>query len=84
MQIFDIRQKPEVLQEAVQYFWKHWGQSLGGQLQNHALSEVKAKRYNKLYLCTDLTDFYERNNWDYISRGYLLDDEETRIYEYQI
>ncbi|OPG98767.1 GNAT family N-acetyltransferase [Chryseobacterium mucoviscidosis] len=146
-EIVDIRQKPDMVQAAVHYFWKQWGsessyhfyrdciersvetesdvprfyvlldgdrivggyallrsdlnsrqdlfpwfaclhvdpeyrgQNLGGQLQNHAINEVKAKGYDKLYLCTDLTDYYEKNNWAYIGKGYLLDDEETRIYE---
>ncbi|MDQ0721831.1 hypothetical protein QF049_003092 [Paenibacillus sp. W4I10] len=48
------------------------------------MNEVKTKGYDKLYLCTDLNDYYEKSNWTYIGKGYLLDDEETRIYEYQI
>lgn len=149
-EIVDIRQKPERVQDAVQYFWKQWGtetsfhfyrdcmersvetksdvprfyvmldgeqiiggyallrsdlnsrqdlfpwfaclyveseyrgKKLGEQLQNHAIREVQAKGYDKLYLCTDLTDYYEKNNWTHIGKGYLLDDEETRIYEYTI
>ncbi|WP_246311155.1 GNAT family N-acetyltransferase [Paenibacillus xylanilyticus] len=100
-EIVDIRQKPDMLQAAVQYFWnsrqdlfpwfaclhvepEYRGQNLGGQLQNHAMNEAKAKGYDKLYLCTDLTDYYEKHNWAYIGKGYLLDDAETRIYELQI
>ncbi|MCG7386830.1 GNAT family N-acetyltransferase [Paenibacillus sp. ACRRY] len=149
-EIMNIRQKPELLQAAVQYFWKQWGtetsyhfyrdcmersvdtnsdvprfyvmldgdriiggyallrsdlnsrqdlfpwfaclhvvpeyrgKNLGGQLQKHAVNQVKLKGYDKLYLCTDLQGYYEKNDWTYIGKGYLLDDEETRIYELQI
>ncbi|WP_128100990.1 GNAT family N-acetyltransferase [Paenibacillus sp. DCT19] len=149
-EIVDIRQKPERVQDAVQYFWRQWGtetsfhfyrdcmersvetesdvprfyvmldgeriiggyallrsdlnsrqdlfpwfaclyvepeyrgKKLGEQLQNHAIREVQTKGYDKLYLCTDLTDYYEQNNWTHIGKGYLLDDEETRIYEYKV
>lgn len=149
-EIVDIRQKPEKVQDAVQYFWKQWGtessfhfyrdcmersvetesdvprfyvmldgeriiggyallrsdlnsrqdlfpwfaclyvepeyrgKKLGEQLQNHAIREVQAKGYDRLYLCTDLTEYYEKNNWTHIGKGYLLDDEETRIYEYKV
>ncbi|MNW36524.1 N-acetylglutamate synthase [compost metagenome] len=150
IQIFDIREKPELLTEAVDYFWKQWGsdsnfnfyrdcierscetqsniprfyiaavdnkiigsyallrsdlnsrqdlfpwlaclfvepefrgKNIGTQLQNHAIDQVRLKGYEKLYLCTDLTDYYERNNWRYIGKGYSISGDETKIYEYQI
>ncbi|WP_229522421.1 GNAT family N-acetyltransferase [Paenibacillus monticola] len=58
--------------------------NIGVQLQNHSINQVRLKGYEKLYLCTDLTDYYERNNWNHIGKGYSIDDNETRIYEYQI
>jgi GNAT superfamily N-acetyltransferase len=60
------------------------GKNLGTQLQNHAINEVRQKGYEKLYLCTDMTGYYERNNWRHIGKGYSIGDDETRIYEYQI
>ncbi|GGF63628.1 N-acetyltransferase [Paenibacillus albidus] len=59
------------------------GQGLGQKLQEHAIREAKLKGYQKLYLCTDHTGYYERNQWKYIGLGYTIFDEETRIYEYQ-
>jgi GNAT superfamily N-acetyltransferase len=150
IQIFDIREKPELLKDAIDYFWNQWGsesnynfyrdcierstetesdvprfyiaiednktigsyallrsdlnsrqdlfpwlaclyvepeyrgKNIGAQLQNHAINQVRLKGYEKLYLCTDLTDYYERNNWSHIGKGYSIGDDETRIYEYQI
>jgi GNAT superfamily N-acetyltransferase len=63
---------------------EHRGKNIGGQLQNHALNQVRQKGYENLYLCTDLTDYYEKNNWRFIGKGYSIDDHETNIYEYQI
>jgi N-acetylglutamate synthase-like GNAT family acetyltransferase len=148
IQIIDIRERPELVNEAVDFFWKQWGSDsnhnfyrdcierscdtasdiprfylalqddkiigsyallrsdlnsrqdlfpwfaclyvepehrghhAGVQLQNHAINQAKLKGYEKLYLCTDLTDYYEKNNWKFIGKGYSITDEETRIYEF--
>jgi GNAT superfamily N-acetyltransferase len=63
---------------------EHRGHNVGMQLQNHAINQAKLKGYEKLYLCTDLTDYYEKNNWKFIGKGYSITDEETRIYEFNI
>lgn len=42
------------------------------------------KGYERLYLCTDLSNYYEKNNWNYIGEGYSIHGDETRIYEYQM
>jgi N-acetylglutamate synthase-like GNAT family acetyltransferase len=147
MQVFDIREKGELLEQAGEYIWKQWGsdsnyhfykdcieqscltkndvprffiavednkiigcyallrsdlnsrqdltpwfaclfvepeyrgKKIGSLLQKHALEQSKAKGYKKLYLCTELTNYYEKNNWKYIGSGFLLNDEKTRIYE---
>ncbi|WP_219836870.1 GNAT family N-acetyltransferase [Paenibacillus sp. R14(2021)] len=60
------------------------GRKIGDMLQAHAINETKTKGYLRLYLCTDLTEYYERTNWKYIGKGYSISDEETRIYEIQI
>jgi GNAT superfamily N-acetyltransferase len=148
--IFDVREKPEFLENTVAYFWKQWGsdsnfnfyrdcierscetqsdvprfyiaiednkiigsyailrsdlnsrqdlfpwfaclyveseyrgKNIGTQIQNHAINQVRLKGYQKLYLCTDLTNYYEKTNWRYIGKGYSISNDETRIYEYQI
>ncbi|MFK0522076.1 hypothetical protein ACINKY_07660 [Paenibacillus illinoisensis] len=53
------------------------------QLFNTFGSSGVRKQAIKLYLCTDLQGYYEKNDWTYIGKGYLLDNEETRIYELQ-
>ncbi|KOP67239.1 acetyltransferase [Bacillus sp. FJAT-18019] len=60
------------------------GKNLGSILQEHAINQSKIKGYQKLYLCTDLTGYYERTDWKHIGYGYLLDDERTKIYEHEL
>lgn len=60
------------------------GRKIGDLLQNHAIQEARKKGYARLYLCTDLTDYYERTQWTYIGNGYSIFDEETRIYAYEL
>ncbi|RED83178.1 GNAT family N-acetyltransferase [Cohnella phaseoli] len=150
MEIFDVRSRPGILEEAIQYFWTQWGsesnynfykdcikqschtdsdiprfylalennkiigsyailrsdlnsrqdlcpwfaclyvdpeargRKIGELLQTHAIKECKVKGYSSVYLCTDLTGYYERTQWKYIGKGYSLNDDETRIYEYRI
>lgn len=60
------------------------GKNLGQLLQNHALAEVKRMGYRKLYLCTDLVNYYEKYDWRHIGEGYLLDDKVVRVYEHEV
>ncbi|WP_337034059.1 hypothetical protein [Paenibacillus illinoisensis] len=66
-EIIDIRQKPDMLQAAIQHFWKQWG------------TETSYHFYQDY-----MKSYYEKNDWTYIGKGYLVDDEETRFYELQI
>ncbi|MFC5527972.1 GNAT family N-acetyltransferase [Cohnella yongneupensis] len=150
VQIVNVRSMPELLEEAINYFWTQWGsesnfqfykdciiqscntesevprfylaiedntiigsyallrsdlnsrqdlspwlaclfvnpdsrgKKIGDLLQSHAIKESKEIGYSKLYLCTDLTEYYERTFWKYIGKGYSLNDDVTRIYEYDI
>lgn len=150
IQILDIRNKTELLEEAISYFWSQWGsksnynfykdcikhsctteseiprfylaiednkivgsyallrsdlnsrqdlspwfaclyvnpeargKQIGELLQTHAIEESSKKGFKDLYLCTDLTEYYERTNWNYIGEGYSISDYVTRIYRYQI
>ena len=59
------------------------GRKIGDLLQTHAIGESRRKGFKALYLCTDLTKYYERTNWKYIGKGYSISGDETRIYEYQ-
>jgi N-acetylglutamate synthase-like GNAT family acetyltransferase len=60
------------------------GKNIGSLLQEHAIKQAKDKGYRKIYLCTELTDYYEKSGWEYIGKGYLLNDELTRIYEHDV
>ena len=50
-------------------------------LLKHGLEEAKGKGYEKLYLSTDLENFYERKGWKYLTNGFNTDDSEIKIYE---
>jgi GNAT superfamily N-acetyltransferase len=63
---------------------EHRGHKLGAMLQDHAIQQAGLKGYDRLYLCTDLTEYYERNHWKYIGEGYSIGGEEMRIYEYRM
>jgi N-acetylglutamate synthase-like GNAT family acetyltransferase len=56
------------------------GKNIGGQLQNHAVDQARLKGYEYLYLCTDLTGYYEKTNWRFIDKAYSIFDDETKIY----
>ncbi|MDQ0060070.1 GNAT family N-acetyltransferase [Paenibacillus harenae] len=63
---------------------EHRGKRIGALLQDHAIVQARQKGYERLYLCTDLTHYYEKTNWSYIGKGYSISDDETRIYEYKV
>ncbi len=58
----------------------HRGQGLAEKLLNHALQEGKAKGFEKLYLSTDLVNFYERKGWTHLGVGYGVTGGEIKIY----
>jgi GNAT superfamily N-acetyltransferase len=60
------------------------GQNLGIALQKHAIEQAERAGYQRIYLCTDLKGYYERNNWKYVCEGYLFNGDSTRIYEIEI
>ncbi|RXZ78816.1 N-acetyltransferase [Paenibacillaceae bacterium] len=150
IRVIDIRERTELMSEAVDYFWKNWGEDsnfhfyrdcieqsckagsdlprfylamrdeqiigsyallrselnsrqdlspwiaclyvepaergkqIGALLQEHAVQQTKEIGYSRLYLGTDLTGYYERTNWKHIGFGYQLDNEQTRVYAYEI
>lgn len=62
----------------------HRGRRIGALLQKHAAEEAGKMGYSRLFLCTDLERYYESTGWSYIGTGYVLDDQKTNIYAYQI
>ena len=57
------------------------GRNLGAMLQQHAKAYMKSKGFDKLYLCTDMNDYYEKNDWIDIGIGYSIGDDLYKIYE---
>jgi GNAT superfamily N-acetyltransferase len=57
------------------------GKGLGSQLLTHGRQEARELGFDKLYLCTDHIDYYERYGW----RFFGLEESEwggnTRVYE---
>jgi len=60
---------------------KYRGQNLGIVLQNHAKQYMKTLGYEKLYLCTEIDGYYEKNEWVEIGTGYSIGDDQYKIYE---
>lgn len=46
----------------------------------HGLNEANIRGFKKLYLSTDLKDFYEKKGWDLFSHGYGLNGDKFNIY----
>ena len=55
-------------------------QGIAKGLMAHGLNECREKGFDTLYLCTDLNDFYEKNGWNYHSKGYSVSGDEIKIY----
>ena len=57
------------------------GVKLGAVLQRHAIKRAKRKGYKKLYLITNLDNYYENNGWEYFAKGYLESGKEKKLYQ---
>ena len=57
------------------------GKELGSKLLIHGRQEAKRLGFEKLYLCTDHNDYYEKYGWIYIAKGYHPWGDESKIYE---
>ena len=53
---------------------------LAERLIRHGLNESQKKGFKTLYLSTDLIDFYEKKEWNYLSNGYGVDGNKIKIY----
>lgn len=58
----------------------HRGMGISSKLLNHGLQEAKRMGYDKLYLSSDLEDFYEKRGWSFFSKAYQIRGKETKIY----
>lgn len=56
------------------------GNKLGSLLLEHAVKEAAKKGFNKLYLSTDLENYYEKYQWEFFDKGYIFNGHKTKIY----
>jgi GNAT superfamily N-acetyltransferase len=59
---------------------KERGKGLGAVMLEHARQEAYKLGYNKLYLCTDHINYYEKYGWIHICNGYHTWNRESKIY----
>jgi tRNA (cmo5U34)-methyltransferase len=57
------------------------GHALGSKLLEYARTDAGRLGFDKLYLCTDHTSYYERYGWTHIGTGRHVWGETSRIYE---
>ncbi|MEQ9266368.1 MAG: GNAT family N-acetyltransferase [Balneolaceae bacterium] len=53
---------------------------IADQLLNHAIAQTKKKGFKKLYLNTELNNFYEKKGWLHISDGYNASGDLVKIF----
>ena len=56
------------------------GRKIGAALLAHGLREAREAGYDRLYLCTDLEGYYEKYGWVYVTDGYGIAGDKTKIY----
>jgi predicted N-acetyltransferase YhbS len=59
---------------------EHRNKGIAGQLLSHGLAQANDKGFSRLYLSTDLDDFYEKKGWEFHATGYNIDDSAIKIY----
>ena len=60
------------------------GQSLGGMMLAHGITESRRLGFNKLYLTTDHIGYYEKFGFAYLGQCYSHDGEPGRLYEIDV
>lgn len=59
---------------------EHRNKGIATLLLNHGLQETEKKGFDRLYLSTDLENFYEKKGWTHTTNGYNIFDTEIKIY----
>ena len=59
---------------------EHRGTGLGSMLQEHVLAYSKDLGYNKVYLYSDIENYYEKSGWKVIDRGITFSGEYDQIF----
>lgn len=57
---------------------------IGKQLQKFIIDYCRVKNYPKVYLYTDLINYYEATGWERIDYGWTEDMEKVNIYQYNL
>ncbi len=62
---------------------EHRKQGIAKKLLDHGLNEAKLKGFDKLFLSTDLVDFYEKKGWTHMCNGFNVSGDSLKIYTKQ-
>lgn len=60
------------------------GRGIGKRLQEFILEYCKKQNYPKVYLYTELINYYEKSGWEPLDYGWTEDMEKVRIYQYKL
>ncbi|TCO72298.1 GNAT family N-acetyltransferase [Marinisporobacter balticus] len=57
------------------------GKALGALLIEQVKKEAEKEGFERIYLCTELNEYYEKNGFRYIEEGFYPNGEPSKIYE---
>lgn len=63
---------------------KYRGQKIGQALQTALLQTAKKAGFKKIYLMTDLKNYYEKIGWKFIESGLYTEGRTTNFYEHKL
>lgn len=63
---------------------KYRGKGVGQALQAALLTTAKKAGFKKVYLMTDLKDYYEKAGWKFIESGLYTEGRTTNFYEHKL
>jgi GNAT superfamily N-acetyltransferase len=63
---------------------EHRNRGIGSALQDFVLDEAKKQGFDKIYLYTPLTGYYEKNGWEFMCEEMDRDCQIVRIYMKQL
>ena len=60
------------------------GRRIGQALQEMVKETARQMGFNRVYLYTNLKGYYEKTGWQWIDRGYEMDNSEQQIYRFDL
>ncbi len=63
---------------------KYRGKRIGQALQKALLETAQKAKFNKVYLMTDLKNYYEKSGWKFIESGLYTEGRITNFYEHKL